>query len=247
MIQDKPQTMVSGGVYGAFVLGMCLLIGLFLLGNQLASSLIRFKEMDRTVTVKGLSEKEYPADIVLWPIQFITANNDLVALYDEMQSSTQAIKSLLINRGVKPEEISLSPPNITDKLAQNWGSSGQIEYRYTATQTVTVYSEDVSVVRETMNAISALGKQGIVFSTNDYNASTEYIFTQLNDIKPAMVEEATKKAREVADKFAQDSGSQLGKIKSAQQGQFSIQSRDKNNPHIKKVRVVSTVEYYLSD
>jgi len=62
-----------------------------------------------------------------------------------------------------------------------------------------------------------------------------------------MVEEATTKAREVATKFAEDSQSKLGKIKRASQGQFSIAARDNNNPHIKKIRVVSTVEYYLSD
>jgi hypothetical protein len=62
-----------------------------------------------------------------------------------------------------------------------------------------------------------------------------------------MIEEATRNAREVAQKFAEDSDSRLGKIRQASQGQFSIEPRDTNNPHIKKVRVVSTVEYYLSD
>lgn len=98
-----------------------------------------------------------------------------------------------------------------------------------------------------MGELSELGKQGIVFSSNNYESRTEYLFTRLNEIKPEMVEEATRKAREVAMKFASDSDSRLGKIKRASQGQFSINSRDRNNPHIKKVRVVSTVEYYLSD
>lgn len=80
-----------------------------------------------------------------------------------------------------------------------------------------------------------------------YQNSTEYLFTRLNEIKPGMIEEATTKAREVARKFAKDSDSRLGKIKKASQGQFSINDRDKNNPHIKKIRVVSTIEYYLSD
>ena len=92
-----------------------------------------------------------------------------------------------------------------------------------------------------------LGKSGIVFLGNDYGAATEYIFTGLNELKPAMVEEATQNAREGALKFAKDSDSRLGKIKTARQGKFSITSRDKNNPHLKKVRVVSTIEYYLSD
>jgi hypothetical protein len=98
-----------------------------------------------------------------------------------------------------------------------------------------------------MNGLAQLGKQGIAFTGGDYQNKTEYLFTRLNEIKPAMIQEATTKAREVALKFAQDSDSKLGKIKRASQGQFSINPRDKNNPHIKKIRVVSTVEYYLSD
>ena len=98
-----------------------------------------------------------------------------------------------------------------------------------------------------MNKLSELGKKGIVFSGGQYQNRTEFIFSKLNSIKPEMIQEATTKAREVAQKFAEDSNSELGKIKRAYQGQFSIFPRDKNNPHIKKIRVVSTVEYYLSD
>ena len=98
-----------------------------------------------------------------------------------------------------------------------------------------------------MNSLVDLGKQGIAFAREGYQAQTEFLFTKLNEIKPAMIEEATKNAREVAEKFARDSSSKLGKIKRASQGQFSINNRDNNTPHIKNVRVVSTVEYYLSD
>lgn len=98
-----------------------------------------------------------------------------------------------------------------------------------------------------MSRLSELGKEGIVFTGGNYGSQPEYLFTRLNDVKPEMIEEATRKAREVAEKFATDSESKLGKIKRASQGQFSISTRDRNNPHIKKVRVVSTVEYYLSD
>ena len=114
-------------------------------------------------------------------------------------------------------------------------------------QTVTVYSGRVESVRQAMNALLDLGKQGIVFTGDNYGGQTEYLFNRLNEIKPAMIEEATRNAREVAEKFAADSASQLGKIRRASQGQFSITPRDRNNPHIKRVRVVSTVEYYLSD
>lgn len=98
-----------------------------------------------------------------------------------------------------------------------------------------------------MQQLSVLGRQGIVLTGGGYQFQTEYLFTRLNEIKPEMIEEATTKAREVALKFAADSQSQLGKIKRASQGQFSISARDRNNPHIKRLRVVSTIEYYLSD
>jgi len=110
-----------------------------------------------------------------------------------------------------------------------------------------VYSKKVEPVRKLINRLSELGKRGIVITGGDYRASTEYIFTRLNEVKPGMIQEATKKAREVAETFAEDSNSELGKIKSANQGTFTISDRDKNNPHIKIVRVVSTVEYYLAD
>ena len=231
----------------ALILGAFLLAGLSALGYLLGNAAIQFKQYERSVTVKGLSEREYEADIVLWPIQFTAAGNDLETLYDAMEQNTAKIKRFLEQQGIGPDEISFASPAITDKSAQQYGNSNKPEFRYTALQTVTVYSKNIPVVRTVMSSLSVLGKQGIVFTRGDYQAQTEYLFTRLNEVKPEMIEEATRKAREVAEKFASDSQSRLGKIKRASQGQFSISARDKNNPHIKKVRVVSTVEYYLSD
>ena len=231
----------------AFILGFFIFLGLAALGYFLATAALDFKQYDRSVTVKGLSEREYKADIVIWPIGFTLADNDLENLYLTIDSHTLKIKSFLENNNIKPEEISFSSPAITDKTAQQYGGGDAPKYRYSSMQTVTVYSKNIDVVREVMSSLSELGKQGIVFSGGGYQYQTEYIFTRLNEVKPEMIEEATRKAREVAEKFATDSQSKLGKIKQASQGQFSIFERDKNNPHIKKVRVVSTVQYYLSD
>ncbi|KFI24035.1 SIMPL domain-containing protein [Nitrosococcus oceani] len=239
--------MTESNKSNAIVLGVCLIIALSSLGYLLGDAAIRFKEYERAVTVKGLSEREYSADIVIWPIQFSTASNDLEEMYRSIDANTEKIKSFLESAGVNADEISYSLPAITDKSAQQYGNQAKSEFRYTASQTVTVYSENINVVRDVMGNMSDLGKQGIVFTGGDYQSQTEYIFTRLNQVKPEMIEEATRKAREVAEKFAADSKSTLGKIKSASQGQFSISARDKNNPHIKKVRVVSTVAYYLSD
>ena len=233
--------------YNSLILGICILIGLSLLGYLLGNAAIKVKQFDRTVTVKGLSEREYEADIVIWPIQFTTASNNLEEMYNSIEENSERIRSFLENAGIGKEEITTSPPSIIDKSAQQYGNQSNYPFRYTSSQIVTVYSTNIRVVREVMGNLSELGKQGIVFTGENYQSQTEYIFSRLNEVKPEMIEEATQNAREVAEKFASDSKSTLGKIKTASQGQFSISERDKNNPHIKKVRVVSTISYYLSD
>ena len=230
----------------AVILGLGIFFGLATLGYQLGSAAIEFKQLDRTVTVKGLAEREVQADIVIWPIQFIVADNDLQSLYRSIDAGTQSVTAFLEQNGIDPADVTLSAPAITDKVAQQWSGEGA-EYRYSATQTITVYSSEIEKVRSLMSGLSALGKQGIVLQGGNYDAQTEYLYTRLNDVKPEMIEEATRNAREAATKFAEDSQSELGKIRTASQGQFSISPRDKNNPHIMRVRVVSTVEYYLSD
>ena len=231
----------------ALIFGGFIFLGLVSLGYLLSSAAIKFKEYERTVTSKGLSEHEYDADIVIWPIQFVQASNELAELYNTIESNTSQIKEFLESKGIEPNEISSASPAIIDKSAQQYGNNTKVEFRYTATQTVTVYSKKVRAVRGILGTLSELGKKGIVFTGGDYQTQPDYIFTRLNEVKPEMIEEATRNAREVAQKFAADSQSKLGKIKRASQGQFSISPRDKNNPQIKKVRVVSTVVYYLSD
>lgn len=231
----------------AAILGSFIFLGLSTLGLLLGKAAIDYKQLDRSVTVKGLSEKEYQADIVIWPISFAQASNALPSLYIGVETNSNLIKAFLLKNGIGESEITFSTPAITDKSAQQYGNNDNAQFRYTASQTVTVYSKNIKAVRDVMSRLSELGKEGIVFTGSNYENRTEYIFTRLNEIKPVMIEEATRKAREVAQKFASDSNSQLGKIKRASQGRFSITARDNNNPHIKKVRVVSTVEYYLSD
>jgi hypothetical protein len=233
--------------YNALTLGIFILLALSTLGYLLGHAAITIKEYERTVTVKGLAEHEEPADIVIWPIQFTVADNELTGLYNAIENSTLKIRKFLEKQGLDVSELSLSVPSIVDKSAQRYNNSAPLEFRYSAVQTVTVYSTNIKLIRTVMSDLAQLGKQGIAFTGGGYQAKTEYLFTRLNEIKPLMIEQATTKAREVALKFAADSQSRLGKIKRASQGQFSIAARDKNTPHIKRIRVVSTVEYYLSD
>lgn len=237
----------SGRAGAAMMGGIFFVIGTGLLGYWLGSSIVHIKELERTVEVKGLSEREYPADVVIWPIGFTATANELGELYATLEANTQAIRDFLATNGIAPDEVSVSSPAVTDKLAQQFGGGPRAELRYVANQSVTVYSTEVAKVRAAIARLPDLGRAGIALSGDDFRNGTEYLFTRLNDVKPEMIEEATVKAREVAEKFAEDSNSRLGKIKRARQGQFSISDRDKNNPHIKKIRVVSTVEYYLSD
>ena len=233
--------------FSTFILGLFTTIGLYLLGSTLGDSIIKYKELDRTVIVKGLAQKEVNADTVIWPIVFLRADNTLSKLYKNLENDTQKIVSFLKKNGFTENEITISAPSVTDKLANNYGPSKNISFRYTATQVLTLYTKEVEKSRLIMNKITQLGKAGITFKTNNYENKIEYIFSGLNEIKPQMIKEATKNARASAQTFADDSQSQLGKIKSARQGQFSIMPRDQNTPYIKKVRVVSTIEYYLSD
>jgi len=188
-----------------------------------------------------------PANLVIWPISYSWADNDLTNLYATIDNNNQTIITFLQQQNIPAEAISFTPPSIMDKQAQNYGDSNRAAFRFVGTQVVTVYSAQIHAVRQAMTQSSAPGQQGNVPKGDDYGNRIEYLFTELNAIKPAMIEEATQNAREVAQKFAADSNSQLGKIKQARQGQFSVSPRDQNNPHIKKVRVVSTIEYYLAD
>jgi len=237
----KDKTTLSALIFGAF-----LLLGLAALGYLPGHAALKYKATERTVTVKGLSERIYPADKVIWPIVFTDANNDLDLLYQAIENKTQRIQQFLLSNGVSEEEISIAAPSVTDKSLHWYQKKEDLPIRYTADQKISVYTGNVDLARKLMSKIIELGHFGIAIS-GDHYARPSYLFTKLNDVKPNMIEEATKKAREVAVKFAEDSDSKLGKIKHAQQGNFSIGERDAFNRHLKVVRVVSTVEYYLSD
>ena len=182
----------------AIVLGLSLILGLSSLGYLLGSYAVTVKEYERTVNVKGLSEQEHEADIVIWPIQYTAADNDLAALYATIDNNNASIREFLQSNGLPASAITMAPPAITDRLAQSYGDGSRAEFRYTATQALTVYSSDIALVRGLMSSLSDLGRDGIVFSGAEYHLQPEYLFTRLNDIKPTMIEEATREARAAA-------------------------------------------------
>ena len=223
-----------------------LALAILCLGAFFYRAQIDVKDRDRVVFVRGLAEREVPADFVIWPIVYKEVGNDLAELSATLQSKSQILEKFLLENGVKKENITYSTPAIVDADAELY-SCGKHNYRYVATVVATVATNDVALVRKTMEKQGELLKNGIAFSGSDYQYRSVYSFNGLNEIKPAMIDEATKNARTAAEKFAKDSDSKLGKIKTATQGVFSIEDRDENTPYIKKVRVVTNVQYFLED
>ena len=205
-----------------------LAVGLSLAGVFVRNGLSEFSSRSRVVTVKGLAEMEVKADKVTWPLTYKVLGNDMVSLYNEIEESNAKIIAFLNTK------------------AERYNTTVQ-PYRYNVTTVITVTSKQVDLVRGLINEQSELLKQGVAIVSGDYRYNVTYDYTSLNDIKPKMIEEATKNARTAAEKFAKDSESSLGSIQRAYQGQFSIENRDPNTPYIKQVRVVTTIDYSLED
>ena len=223
----------STNFWGLLALGVCIILAVG-----------KFTGTKRVVNVKGLATQEVMADHVIWPLVIQDVDNDLVRLYSTMEKKSNEIVKFLKEGGIKDSEISTTAPTVYDRTANRY-SNEYIANRYQMQQVVTVSSDNVDLVRQLILKQGELLKKGIAIGGNDYEYRVQYDFNGLNDLKPQMVEVATRNAREVAQKFADDSGSKLGKIQTASQGQFSIYDRDSNTPWIKNVRVVTTVTYYL--
>lgn len=221
-----------------------LALGFCFIGLMLYMGIDSFKDKDRVVSVKGLAEMEVPANKITWPLMYKDLGDDPLTLYNNINTKNKAIVAFLRSNGITQEEISIAAPEILDLKAERYTANAP-EYRYNATSVITVTSTDVAKVRKLMSEQTELLKQGIAITGGDYRYNVTYEFTGLNEIKPAMIEEATRNARVAAEKFAKDSDSKLGKIRDANQGQFTITDRDSNTPYIKNVRVVTTVNYYL--
>lgn len=228
------------GFIGASLL---LMVGAIVLGYLIAEGIKSFVQIGRYVEVKGLAEREVLANKVVWPLPFNCVGNNLDELYNTVENNRNIIIDFLKSNGMTDEEIVVSAPTATDREAQSY-IPDNMKYRYCVESLITVISSQVPKVIELKERQAELLKKGVVIS-EDYMSQTRYEFTQLNELKPSMIEEATRNARAVAQKFADDSDSRLGGIKQAYQGQFSISSSDETTPHIKRVRVVTTVAYFL--
>ncbi len=235
--------MKYSSIISAFLIGL----GLVLSSLCLKSAIKGYGERDRVVTVRGLCEKEVQANKVTWPLVTKEMGNDLPTIYDRIQATNDKILQFLKSNGISADEISVNSPDVADRIADRYSDDNNISSRYSVTNVIVVTSSKVDLVRKLIDKQADLLREGIAVIAGNYQYPTTYEYTELNSVKPEMIADATAKAREAADKFAQDSHSKLGKIKTASQGQFSINDRDQFTPYIKNIRVVTTLEYYLED
>lgn len=229
-------------IIASAILGICGVIGAAVIAYPITKGI----DNQRVVNVKGLSEREVLANEVIWPIVYKETSNDLNSLYSKLEKNNNIIKAYLSKEGISENEISIKTPQITDNYTEQYRPENAL-FRYYATCTILVSTEKVDLVRNLTTRTNELGKEGVTLAQDYYSNEIEYKFTKLNDIKTEMIEEATKNARKTAQKFADDSESDLGKIKTASQGQISITNKDRYTPYIKNLRVVTSVEYFLED
>jgi hypothetical protein len=222
-----------------------LLVGLGLLGAGwfAAQGMARLKTQDRYVVVKGSAERIVDADLLVWPLPHSVGGNELADVQRQLSANTDAIRSFFLDAGFKAEEIVVSPPRLEDRWAYAYGENRPPE-RFRYANTVILRTNDVGKALQALRESGRLVAGGVML---DQGSQPEFDYTRLNDIKPGLIAEATANARESAEQFAKDSGSRLGGIRSANQGVVTISDRDQGSPQVKKVRVVTTVEYFLRD
>ncbi len=220
--------------------GCAIVLAAAVLGIFMVCTVKTLKSYDDTVKVRGLCEKEVPADRVVLRINYSDQDNDLASLRSRMERNDQVIIDLLKKSGFSDEEIKYTSARFNDRY-DSYYSSHNITYRYAANQTINVFTSKMDVVGELQKKIDAeLLKQNIISSTY-----ANYEYHGLNSIKPEMIAESLDNARTAADEFAKNSHSKIGKMRTASQGYFEVEDLDENTPQIKKIRVVTTVEYYL--
>jgi hypothetical protein len=241
------------------ILGFLLMIGLIGGGLLLGTKLRDFKRADRYVAVKGLVERTVKSDSATWPLSFSEAGDSLPDSFAASEKDKTAVLAFLNSQGFNSGSITLGSVSVTDRSLNQFNNNTHGP-RFVVEQTITVQSNDVDKVASANAKTSDLIRAGIVIQTGQ-GSGVVYKFNGLNALKPDMITEATRNARASADRFAADSGSQVGSIRDANQGIFSISAsnvgsstgeegaysmdQQADSSIMKKVRVVSTIDYYL--
>lgn len=227
-------------------------LGLVGAGLLAGDGVARARLGDRFVTVKGVAEEDVEADLAIWNLQFTAGGNDLSQVQRTLERNLDLTLAFLEERGIPGDQVQVQGIRVVDAAANPY-QQGPVTNRFSVTRTVTVRSEEPGVVARASAQVGTLVAAGVVLvSGQEWGpGGPTYVFTRLNDVKPRMIAAATGRAREAAAEFARDSGSDLGGIRRANQGVFEILPRDpapgvgEEQRMEKKVRVVTTVEYYL--
>ena len=221
--------------------GALIALGLCFGGLFIYLGISRYAAKDRAVSVKGLSTREVEADYAIWPLSYAWSGNDLPSLYAQMEKVSARVTKLLLGLGFESGDIRQGSISVNNNWDNYYGDH-RPEYRYTLSTSLIVSTDKVALVVASQGKESELLKEGIIVKTEQWNL--DYQFNGLPELKPSMIEEATRNARSVAQKFADDAQCSLGSIRRASQGQFSVEA-DNYQPWIKHVRVVTTVDYFL--
>lgn len=237
----------------AIVAALFVAAGIALAGWFVGTSLVESRQPLRTVTVKGLSERAVQADLGFWPIRFVATGPSLEAARASLENSEGAVRAFLADRGFAEDEIQVQNVLVEDRAAGYNAGSTPDEYRFVLTEDMLVTTGRVTELADASRSVADLLRQGVVFSSDAYSAGASFVFTNINDLKSEMLTEATTRAKETAAQFATESGAQVGDIQSANQGVFEVLPavdipNDRPEKQIdKKVRVVTTITYFLVD
>lgn len=194
-----------------------------------------FSKQGSYVEVKGLSERIVKADTAIWSLSFEIKSNNIDSLYSDTEKNINIIKTFLKSKGFEDSEINVAPINIYQDTYKD------ALFRYNANSQVSVYTKKVDLAKTSSNESLSLIKSGVVLNQNNIF----FEFSDINSIKPEMLADAIKNARDTASLFAENSGSSLGSVTRGNQGVFDITNKDAGSPEYKKIRLVSTLRFLL--
>ena len=256
MHDDGPRPAIAGLSLALIIVAISLAFAGWFVGH----GIYNVRTADRFVTVKGVAEREVKADLALWPIQLAVTDDNLALAQSRINQNISKVIAFLNANGIDSSQVELQGFKVTDVLANPFQRVERVGSRFIIQHTVMVRSTDPERVRATSQKVGELVNSGVVLSSGPEwgPGGPTYVFRRLNDLKPAMIAEATTEARKAAQEFAKNSKSRIGGIHRANQGQFVILPRDaaaadqgpgmsEQTQIYKVVRVVSTVEYLLSD
>lgn len=227
------------------MLGVLLALGLTIFGFQIGIAVKNGRDFDRYFTVRGLSERTVKATLAIWPIRYAVAAEDLPALQREMEKGRQTILNYLKRAGLTESEYSFGLPQIVDRANERREKDQLPIPRYSAVMTIVVRSTHIDSVKAAIQKSDELLAQDVALVADDYGPRVQFLYEEVNAIKPALIAEATANARKAAEKFAQDSHARVGKIRKATQGLVEITDRDIATPEVKVVRVVTTIDFFI--